>query len=589
MLDGVDIPLPLWREICRHPEISGALSKLVPHLRQELPLKAVLVRRFELNRRQLETVAEEARDPRSLPQHAHNDYSEAQLETVLVFCREGRVLTGKPHENALLGALVPAGFHGELIVGPLNDEEGPQGVLVLVADEQFNEAHVRKAQGLLEPFRLALENDRRFNELARLREAVEADNRALRSRLERQDIVETIVGGDSGLREVTERIAQVAVTDVPVLVFGETGTGKEVVARAIHARSERAKGPIVCVNCGAIPPGLVDSELFGHERGSFTGASGTRKGWFERADGGTLFLDEIGELPLDAQVRLLRVLQERMFERVGGTRSIHVDVRVVAATHRNLEDMVQAGTFREDLWYRLSVFPVALPPLRERLSDIPALAAHFAWRAGKRLGGAPLVPSETDVELLIGYEWPGNVRELAAVIERAAILGGGKKLNVAAALGVRAVNRPSGPPPAGPGVGPAFAFQAPGTANGHGGYNGHGPAHGLATGNGHSNGHGNGLGQTSGLGQASSHGGALGALSAHGGLQVILPAPSSDEPFHTLDQAMAKHIERALEATQGRIEGKGGAADLLDINPHTLRSRMKKLGVEWNRFRNGRA
>ena len=309
-------------------------------------------------------------------------------------------------------------------------------------------------------------------------------------------------------------------TDVPVLVLGETGTGKEVVARAIHARSQRVKGPIVCVNCGAIPPGLVDSELFGHERGSFTGASGTRKGWFERADGGTLFLDEIGELPLDAQVRLLRVLQERMFERVGGTRSIHVDVRVVAATHRNLEDMVQLGTFREDLWYRLSVVPVFLPPLRERQNDIPALAAHFAWRAGKRLGGTPLVPSQADVELLLGYEWPGNVRELATVIERAAILGGGKKLNMPAALGVRVASRPSAPPPS--------------------------------------------LSLVPGFAQA---------------------AASANEPFATLDQAMARHIERALEQTGGRIEGKGGAAELLDINPHTLRSRMKKLGVSWSRFR----
>ncbi|MFT3925456.1 MAG: sigma 54-interacting transcriptional regulator [Myxococcales bacterium] len=533
MLDGVDIPLPLWREICRHPEIGGALLKLVPHLRQELPLGAVLVRRFDVGRRQLETVAEEARDPRVLPQHPHNDYSDAQLEAVLAFCREGRALHGQAHSSALLTSLVPNGLRGDLIVGPLNDEEGPQGVLVLVADERFNDVHVRKAQGLLEPFRLALENDRRFHELARLREAVEADNRALRSRLERQDIVETIVGGDSGLREVTERIAQVAITDVPVLVLGETGTGKEVVARAIHARSERAKGPIVCVNCGAIPPGLVDSELFGHERGSFTGASGTRKGWFERADGGTLFLDEVGELPLDAQVRLLRVLQERMFERVGGTRSIHVDVRVVAATHRNLEDMIPAGTFREDLWYRLSVFPIVLPPLRERLNDIPALAAHFAWRAGKRLGGAPLAPTEADVELLIGYDWPGNVREFITVIERAAILGGGKKLNVAAALGLRGSPRQSTPPPSPVALAPAI------------------PIHSLSN-----------------------------------GLVANVPVASAvNEAFDTLDQAMAKHIERALEQTQGRIEGKGGAADLLDINPHTLRSRMKKLGVEWNRFR----
>jgi transcriptional regulator with GAF, ATPase, and Fis domain len=350
------------------------------------------------------------------------------------------------------------------------------------------------------------------------------------------------------LREVTERIAQVAATDVPVLVLGETGTGKEVVARAIHARSVRKKGPIVCVNCGAIAPGLVDSELFGHERGSFTGASATRKGWFERADGGTLFLDEIGELPLEAQVRLLRVLQEGTFERVGGTRGIHVDVRVIAATHRNLEDMVAAASFREDLWYRLSVFPVYLPPLRERPGDVPALAAHFAWKAGKRLGGNPLVPNDADVELLLSYDWPGNVRELAAVIERAAILGGGKKLNVAGALGVRGTGTQKSVPP------PPMPLAALSAA-------------------------------------ASSVQNALATSSATYATAAanVTPIKSALQDFPTLDEAMARHIQAALEHTNGRIEGKGGAADLLDINPHTLRSRMKKLGVDWNRFRGAQA
>ena len=220
-----------------------------------------------------------------------------------------------------------------------------------------------------------------------------------------------------------------------MLVLGETGSGKEVVARAIHGRSRRAAGPFLRVNCGAIPPELVDSELFGHERGSFTGAVGVRKGWFERADGGTLFLDECGELPLAAQVRLLRILQEGAFERVGGERELHADVRIVAATHRDLPTLVAEGRFREDLWYRIAVFPIRLPPLRERPDDIPSLAAHFALRAAKRLGTAPLVPSPEDVRLLVSYAWPGNVRELAAVIERAAILGGGRALEIAAALG----------------------------------------------------------------------------------------------------------------------------------------------------------
>ena len=184
-----------------------------------------------------------------------------------------------------------------------------------------------------------------------------------------------------------------------------------------------------------MPPELIDSELFGHERGSFSGAVGTRRGWFERADGGTLFLDECGELPPAVQVRLLRILQDGTFERVGGEGSHRVSVRIVAATHRDLRSMVAEGRFREDLWYRLAVFPIQLPPLRERREDMAAMATHFALRAARRLGAPPLVPSMADIGLLLAYSWPGNVRELAAVIERAAILGEGKRLELAQSLG----------------------------------------------------------------------------------------------------------------------------------------------------------
>ena len=186
------------------------------------------------------------------------------------------------------------------------------------------------------------------------------------------------------------------------------------------------------------PRELIDSQLFGHERGAFTGANETRQGWFERADMGTLFLDEIGELPLDAQVRFLRVLQDGYVERVGGAKPIRVNVRVVAATHRDLAAMVREGTFREDLWYRIAVFPILLPPLRDRVEDIPALAMHFAQRAAIRFGLAPVVPSDADIALLQAYDWPGNIRELGAVIDRAAILGDGHSLELAAALGVGA-------------------------------------------------------------------------------------------------------------------------------------------------------
>ncbi len=187
------------------------------------------------------------------------------------------------------------------------------------------------------------------------------------------------------------------------------------------------------MNCGAIPAELIDSQLFGHERGSFTGAADMRKGWFERADSGTLFLDEIGELPLPAQVRLLRVLQDGYIERIGGQQPIRVDDRIIAATHRDLPNMVKAGTFREDLWYRIAVFPILLPPLRERRNDIPDLARHFSERAANRFGLAMVLPTADEINVLMKYDWPGNIRELGAVIDRAAILGDGKSLAVASA------------------------------------------------------------------------------------------------------------------------------------------------------------
>jgi transcriptional regulator with GAF, ATPase, and Fis domain len=259
---------------------------------------------------------------------------------------------------------------------------------------------------------------------------------------------DAVVGAATGLRAVLSRIEQVSPTEVPVLLEGETGSGKELIARVLHTRSRRVAGPMIRVNCGAIPRDLVDSELFGHERGSFTGATNTRLGWFERANGGTLFLDEVAELPLAAQVRLLRVLQEGALQRVGGSKTIHVSVRIVTATHRDLRAMCTDGTFREDLWYRIGVFSVRIPPLRDRPFDIPALATHFARRSGLRLTSVPLVPTEAEIAALQRYHWPGNVRELAAVVERAAILGGGLRLDIAGALGDSSPSARRAPDPA---------------------------------------------------------------------------------------------------------------------------------------------
>jgi hydrogenase-4 transcriptional activator len=318
------------------------------------------------------------------------------------------------------------------------------GALILIATpgERFTPQHADLAAALLEPFSAALENDQRLRELAALQAAAEADKQSLLNRLGRKDVAGTIVGADAGLREVMQRVDLVTRSDVTVLLLGETGTGKEVIARAIHTQSSRADHAFLRVNCGAIPSELIDSELFGHERGAFTGATETRSGWFERADGGTLLLDEVGELPLAAQVRQLRILQDGWLERVGGRQPVHVDVRIFAATHRDLAAMVAEGRFREDLWYRLAVFPIVLPPLRQRRGDIPALAVHFAERAAVRFLLSLVLPSDEDIALLNACDWPGNIRELGALIDRAAILGDGQRLEVAAALGLSTPHAP---------------------------------------------------------------------------------------------------------------------------------------------------
>jgi len=261
-----------------------------------------------------------------------------------------------------------------------------------------------------------------------------------------------IVGESPALRDVLTRVEQVAQTSSTVLLRGETGTGKEMVARAIHINSAREARPFVRVNCAALAPGVLESELFGHEKGSFTGAVARRLGRFELADGGTLFLDEVGDLPADVQVKLLRVLQEREFERVGGTETVKVDVRVVSATHRDLERQIADGSFREDLYYRLNVFPITLPPLRERPSDIPLLAEHFVQKyapgAGKRVRGLDAAA----IASLTSYPWPGNVRELENVIERALILARGSEI---AAVDLEFTRRATPPIPVGTAAVPA--------------------------------------------------------------------------------------------------------------------------------------
>ena len=272
------------------------------------------------------------------------------------------------------------------------------------------------------------------NEIRKLREQLEAENISLRAQLGQAPWFEEILAHSAALKRVLDKVEQVATTDASVLITGETGTGKELIARAIHRRSARASGPLVKVNCAAIPDTLLASELFGHERGAFSGAVERRKGRFEQAHGGTLFLDEIGELPAEMQVLLLRVLQEREFERLGGTQTLQVDVRLVTATNRDLSEDVRAGKFRSDLYYRLNVFPVHVPALRERPEDIPPLVAHFAEKYGSRFGRKISRIERRTLDLLQSHAWPGNVRELENTVERGVILAKNGVLSVDAGM-----------------------------------------------------------------------------------------------------------------------------------------------------------
>ena len=277
---------------------------------------------------------------------------------------------------------------------------------------------------------MAIENAMAFEKIAQLKNKLAEERLYLESEIKTEHPFEEIIGNSSALRRALQQAEVVASTDSTVLLLGETGTGKELLARAIHDRSNRRERTFVKINCAAIPSGLLESELFGHEKGAFTGAIAQKVGRFEVADRGTLFLDEVGEIPLDLQPKLLRVLQEHEFERIGSTKTIKIDVRLIAATNRDLRRMVEDHRFRDDLYYRLNVFPLHVPPLRERPEDIPALVRYFVQRLARPMNRqVEVIPAET-LDALCRYPWPGNVRELANLVERALILSPGRTLEV---------------------------------------------------------------------------------------------------------------------------------------------------------------
>jgi len=517
----------LWREASLHLDLASFTDRATGWLGDRLPISGLRVWRLRREGQAALAVGAGTAAGDEPVSSARRELDPPQVAAFTAWLEAGAVSV------CAAGALPPAALaplldddpQAVVIAVPLPGEPGARGVLLVrLKSGVAADAAVRSlCSGLREPFATAMENDRRLRELTALRRAAEADRTSLLTRLGRGQLVDKVVGTEGGLADVMQRVELVAGSDLPVLILGETGSGKEVVARAVHMRSRRAQGPFTRVNCGAIPPELVDSELFGHEKGSFTGASARKRGWFERSDRGTLLLDEVGDLPRAAQVRLLRVLQDGIITRVGGESTISVDVRVIAATNADLPGMAQRGEFRADLWYRLAVFPLVLPPLRERVQDIPALVDMLVQRASRHFGMRPQAATAADLTLLASYPWPGNVRELGSVIDRAVILGGGRRLEVAKALGY------SG--------GPERAFGAAAAA---------GVASVGAAGDG---------------------------------------VPAGAGPLMPLDEAIARHIRAALAATHGRIEGPHGAALLLKINPHTLRARMRKLEIEWSAFR----
>jgi transcriptional regulator with GAF, ATPase, and Fis domain len=493
--------------ICSSLDIKESLRSAFVYLREQLPVDSLTLFIIDEGLGAIRHIAHARENTPPVPDDIV-PLPEGMLEKITARNFSAPfVVNPKDDIFRILAPLVKLEGISDLIV-PLRIKEMLLGGLVFRArgEGRYSEEQAELLGRIGKPFAIALANALAHEEVLRYQAVLLDDKRFLHRELF-GDSADEIIGGNTGLRNVMEMVRQVAPLNNTVLILGETGTGKEMIANAIHSSSPRKDGPFIKVNCGALPETLIDSELFGHERGAFTGALAESRGRFERADGGTIFLDEIGELPPSAQVRLLRVLQNHEVERVGGKRPIPVNIRVIAATHRNLQSMMTEGSFREDLWYRLSGFPIIVPPVRQRKEDVPALARHFLAVKSREFGIA-VPPSIAPGALLrlMEYNWPGNVRELENLVER------------------ELIRRREGP----------LTFDAI-------------------------------------LPQ---------------GEEITKDVPTAGARSHlplNLDEAMAAHIREVLKLAEGKIHGPGGAAELLGMNPNTLRWRLDKLGISYRR------
>ena len=491
--------------ICGSLEIGKALQNCLAYVRTVMPADELVLSVYEPQHGSLRVVAT-ASDDGGAPETEEVVLPLLLRKELEQAARYPRVrAAANVHEDRFLADLARRRRWppSSVIVNRLIIEDNYIGALSVRAEGtgRYTGEHVRLWGLVNEPAAIALANSERFRELSVRQDQLQDDRYYLENELRSKVGIE-VVGADFGLRDVMTSVRSVAPLLSPVLLAGETGTGKEVIANAIHSLSPRSHGPMIKVNCGAIPETLIDSELFGHEKGAFTGAFSQKRGRFERAHGGTIFLDEVGELPLQAQTRFLRVLQEKEIERLGGTKTISIDVRVISATNRRLEELIARGRFREDLYFRLGVFPIMVPPLRQRRSDILALVQHFILKKAREMA-LPSIPvlEKGAIDDLMAYGWPGNVRELENAVERAIIISRGKALAFDTIL-------------AGP----------------------------------------------------------------RGGSPAEVPAT-----LVTLAEMESRHIRSALDATVGRVDGKGGAAELLGVNPSTLRHRMRKLRIPFGR------